>query len=368
MVNLISNLRTNFKFRYIFQAIFLFFSCYLLVNYLTGLVDDPVLKKGVALFAICLDVSMQFVILARGKKSWRKGKWSKGFSKYRVMALLLFLLYAIYVIFYAVLSAVGFFLVEVDQTEARITEIKNIQSDRRERLNEIAAEMDALTVQLKTEGMTGYGQNSKIITARMDALKAERQEFQQNNSESLTVKEKMIKSAVNSFEVLSNNLGIPPNRLKIFIFGIAVVMLQVIIVLTSWNGEVERRNPNRKFSPAVRKDKIPYGVGGKVLLESASPGNSSGTKSTGSGPKTLDNELFRFTEALFNDTKKLNGDPVVALKTGIPPERCAKYRQYLSSLRIGAKTAIFKTQGGSVANFPKGDLLDYIRSNVSEAG
>jgi len=252
MANIFDYLRTNFKFRYIFQAIFLFFSCYLLVNYLTGLVEDPAIKKGIAMFAICLDVAMQFVILARGKATWRKGNWSKGFIKYRVMAIILFSLYAVYVIFYAVLSAVGFFLVEVDKTEVKLTGFKTVQSDNRQRLNEIAAEMDALNLQLKTESKTGFGQNSKTIISRIDALKAERETIRQGKSKTLTVNEKLIKSAVNSFEVLSNNFGIPQNRLKILIFGISVVMLQVIIILTSWSGETKPKMHETKQNETKR--------------------------------------------------------------------------------------------------------------------
>ena len=339
-------LRAKFKYKYVFQAIFLFFSCYLLVNYLTGLIADPVLKKGVALFAICLDVSMQFVILARGKKSWRKGKWSKGFTKYRVMALLLFFLYGVYVIFYAVLSAVGFFLVEVDRSEAKIAEFKIVQSDNRQRLNEIAAEMDALTVQLKTEGGTGYGRNSKMITGRMDQLKAEREALCQSNGATSPVKAKLTQNPVNSFEILSQNLGIPQSRLKILIFGISVIMLQVIIILTSWSGEVARtdqtvikvREPEPESIEPISDQLIDY-------------------------PDQDQNELSQYVAALFTDTKKLNGDQTIAKKTGISPERCAIYRKHLSELIIGNKAVIRTKKGGSVSDFTKEELQDFIRNN-----
>lgn len=238
-MEIIDYLRVNFKVRYIFQAIFLFFSCYLLVNYLTGLVEDPVVKKGIAAFGICLDIAMQFVILARAKFNWRKGRWSKGFIKYRVISILLFFLYAVYVIFYAILSAVGFFLVEVDKKETVIAEIKITQSDNQQRLQEIADEIKALNLQLVTESRTGYGNNSKAIIARKDSLIAERERIKTSNLESLTIQEKVYQSAANSFHTLSSNMGIPSNILKILVFGISVIMLYVFIILTSW--EIEEK-------------------------------------------------------------------------------------------------------------------------------
>jgi hypothetical protein len=480
MTDILSLIRIHFKFKYIFQAIFLFFSAYLLVNYLTGLVEDPAIKKGVAFFAVSLDVAMQFVILARGKVSWVKGEWKKGLVKYRVMAIILFTLYAVYVIFYAILSAVGFFMVEVERTETKIAEFQNTQKDNRQRLKEIAAEMDALTVQLKTEGGTGYGQNSKTITARMDALKAERELINHNSGKNLSVRDKLIKSAVNSFDVLASNLGVKKNRLKLLIFGISVTMLQVIIILTSWSGETEKETKTdtesktnetlvntgkkvlsgstslvdsswssetekkTKTDTELKTNETQANTGREVLSGSTSlvdsswssemeketktdiesktketlinigkeilSGSTSLTESSWSGEaeketktdtelktnetvvntekkvlsgstslvdsflddspggesEVLKNEFIRFTEALFNDNRKLNGDPVVSQKTGIPLERCARYRQVLSSLRIGDKTAIFKTQGGSVSNYPKANLLEYLQTNAPE--
>jgi cytochrome c-type biogenesis protein CcmE len=441
MTDILNFIRINFKFKYILQAVFLFFSAYLLVNYLTGLVEDPSIKRGVAFFAVSLDVAMQFVILARGKVSWKKGSWAKGLIKYRVMAIILFILYAVYVIFYAILSAVGFFMVEVEKTETKITEFKDIQKENRQRLKEIAAEMDALVVQLKTEGGTGYGQNSKTITARMDALKAEREQINQNSGKTLAVKDKLIKGAVNSFDVLAGILGVKKNRLKLLIFGISVTMLQVIIILTSWSGEAEKEtktgtesktketlvNTGKEVlsgstSPAdsswsgeaeneaktdmesktnetlvntenevlsestslvdsswsgeaekdtktdtkLKTNEMLVNTGKEVLSGSTSLVDLSLNESPGCEPEVLKNEFIRFTEALFNDNRKLNGDPVVSQKTGIPLDQCARYRQVLSSLRIGDKTAIFKTQGGSVSNYPKADLLEYLQTNAPE--
>jgi hypothetical protein len=402
MMNILNFIKINFKFKYIFQAVFLFFSAYLLVNYLTGLVEDPAIKRGVAFFAVSLDVAMQFVILARGKASWKKGSWAKGLIKYRVIAIILFTLYAVYVIFYAILSAVGFFMVEVEKTETKITEFKDIQKENRQRLKEIAAEMDALAVQLKTEGGTGYGQNSKTITARMDALKAEREQINQKSGKTLAVKDKLIKGAVNSFDVLSGNLGVKKNRLKLLIFGISVTMLQVIIILTSWGGEAEKETKTdtelktketlvnigkevlsgstsltesswsgeaekkTKTDTELKTDETLVNIGKQVLSGSTSLVDSFLDDSPGGESEVLKNEFIRFTEALFNDNRKLNGDPVVSQKTGIPLERCARYRQVLSSLRIGDKTAIFKTQGGSVSNYPKVDLLEYLQTNAPE--
>jgi hypothetical protein len=289
MMEIIDFLRKYFKVRYIFQAIFLFFSCYLLVNYLTGLVDDPAVKKGIAAFGICLDVAMQFIILARAKFNWRKGSWSKkGFIKYRVTSLLLFILYAIYVIFYAVLSAVGFFLVEVDKKEATIAEMKTTQSDNQQRLQEIADEIKALNLQLVTESKTGYGSNSKAIIARKDNLIAERERIKSSNRESLTVQEKVYQSAANSFHTLSSNMGIPSNILKLMVFGISVIMLYVFIILTSWEIEEIHAVVSETVNETVNKTVNETDVETVGLAETQNRVETVNATETHETPKTIE--------------------------------------------------------------------------------
>lgn len=360
MIQIFQYLREHYQtiFRYILLSIFLYFSCYLLVNYMTGLVKNPDIKKGVSFFTVVLDVGMQVIILARAKQNWGAGSWKKGQWKRRMIALILFAFYAVYLIFFAILSAVGFFMVEVQKTEAEITAIQETQSDNRERLKEISDELKAWNIQLATEGKTGYGDNSKEIKEEIRKLKEERAKIETENRKSFTVRQEAVKSAVNSFEVLSKKLGVNRDNLETLVFGIAVIMLYVFIIILT-EGEFAKK-PASNQAATTGETLTGEMVSGKALLgDSPEP-----AEVLSDGPETAKKELLTFTEALFNDSRKLNGIQITSLKTGIPPERCNDYRKYLDELQINGVPVINKKQGGSIANFPKGELLEYIRQNV----
>lgn len=270
MIKTFQFLRDHYQaiIRYILLSIFLFFSCYLLVQYFTGLMNDPAVKTGAAVFVTILDIAMQIIVLARAKQYWSMGEWKRKQWKKKMIALFLFVFYAVYLIFYAILSAVGFFMVEVEKTTAEIQTIQETRTNNQSRIQTIDGELNALNIQLATEGKTGYGGNSKEITRRKEKLEAERAGLEAENRKSLTVKQETVKSAVNSFELLSSKLGVNQNNLETIIFGIAVISLYVFIILLT-EGDITRKPatntaPGETFTrepdpdPATDSEPIPH--------------------------------------------------------------------------------------------------------------
>lgn len=355
MIQIFQFLRNHYQsiIRYILLSIFLFFSCYLLVQYFTGLINNPVVKTGAAVFVTILDIAMQIIVLARAKQYWSAGEWKRNQWKKKMIALFLFSFYAVYLVFYAIMSAVGFFMVEVEKTTAEIVEIQETRTNNQSRIKTIDGELNALNIQLATEGKTGYGGNSKEIIKRKETLEAEREKLQAENRKSLTVKQETVKSAVNSFELLSRKLGVNQDNLETLVFGIAVISLYLFIILLT-EGDITKKPANNQRTATTTE---------KALLgDSPEP-----AEVLSDGPETAKKELLTFTEALFNDSRKLNGIQITSLKTGIPPERCNDYRKYLDELQINGVPVISRKQGGSIANFPKDELLEYIRYNAPES-
>jgi ribosomal protein S27AE len=193
--------------------------------------NDPAVKTGAAVFVTILDIAMQIIVLARAKQYWSIGAWKREQWKKKLIAFLLFAFYAVYLVFYAILSAVGFFMVEVEKTTAEIKTIQEVRTNNQSRIDTIDGELKALNVQLATEGKTGFGGNSRTIIERKEKLEAERVGLETANRKSLTVKQEAIKSAVNSFEVLSGKLGVKQENLETLVVGIAVIALYVFIIL-----------------------------------------------------------------------------------------------------------------------------------------
>jgi hypothetical protein len=433
----------------IIYSILLAFSCYMLINYLTDMVDGSDVERGIGLFAICLDLGAQYVFIT-ALTEWSRGKWKKGLYKYRITAIILIFIFGLYETCFAVPSSISFFLVQVDKKEKANQAVITQVTDNRDKLQDIKDELAALNVGLMAEAKTTIRQNGQSILDRKKELQKQRDEIEKGNSQNAQIIDKIASSAVNSFDVTAENFGIPKQRAKVLTFGIAIFLLRVLMILfcikikgeraaltalnetksksgqkpgtnetlsdtgkealsrstsladSSWSGEMEKETKNdteskmdetlvntekevlsrntsladsswsfevekeTKTDTELKTNETLINTEKEVLSRSTSPANSSLDDSPGSEPKVLKNEFIRFTEALFNDTRKLNGDPVVSQKTGIPLERCTRYRQVLSSLRIGDKTAIFKTQGGSVSNYPKADLLEYLQTNAPE--
>ena len=230
MLNTWQKIKPYITLTNIIYCILISFSCYMLINYLTDMVDGSDVKRGIGLFAICLDLGAQFVFIT-ALTEWNRGKWKKGLYKYRIAAVILLLIFGLYETCFAVPSSISFFLVQVDKKEKANQAIISQVTDNRDKLKDINDELAALNIGLAAEAKTGVRQYSQNIIERKKELQKQRDEIESGNGKTAKIIDNIALSAVNSFDVTADNFGIPKKRAKVFTFGIAIFLLRVLMIL-----------------------------------------------------------------------------------------------------------------------------------------
>lgn len=315
--------------------------------------DNVWFKIGAMLFGVILDIFMQWEY-AEGRQAGKRGieefkKWSaskkakQNYSAYWAWcfakAFFLFSFYLAYIFVWAMPSAIGFFAAEVSHKAEIRQKANTIYQAKQARLNQISGTLAALNAQLNTEAGTGYGRNSREVAERIDKLSEE----QKNLLESLENLPEVSENVSGTFAALEKVYGIPSGKLIMYLFGACVAMLYLGMVLTS--GAWDRKEANQPVEAPA-----PVAVTVEEPKEEPKP-----------EPTQEQKELVKFVEALFDTTRKnLNGDARVSERTGIPPERCAYYRDYLSRFTIRGKPAIDKRQGVSLPNYSKDTVIKHI--------
>jgi hypothetical protein len=218
----------HLKFKNIANILFLIISCFLIVYFLIQLTDNPYIKIGIAVFAVGLDIFMQYVLALARVRAKQKG--------HRFKAGILFICYALYVLVYAIPSAVGFFSVEISAQESVVNRAESVDTINRDRITQIGAIIENLNLQLEKEADTGYGARSKAIMDRIDKLSAEQRELQ--NKLSSKPKTNAPQSRL-AFRDLAKITGISERILMLIIFGISTAMLYVGLIITSWDITIE---------------------------------------------------------------------------------------------------------------------------------
>jgi predicted secreted protein len=325
------------QFKPIINGLFLTLSCFLIVYFLIHLTDNIFIKIGISVFAIALDVFMQYV-LGLGRACWSGQKFK---------ALILFLCYAVYVLIYAIPSAVGFFAVEIAAQEQSYAQTETLDRANQKRLTQIDQTIDSLNRQLAAESDTGYGSRSQAIIAELKKQNAERQKLQKTFQ---NVSEKSANVPKNVFRSLEDVFGVPENIIKVLLFGISTAMLYLGLILTSWNV-----SPDDSSAATVPKAARESASAQEIITQ---PVTAQHTQEPEPDP---DWEMIKFIEGLFDGIRRrLNGNQKISDLTGISPERCTVLRERLRELKINGQPAFTMAQGASVANFPKEVILSTI--------
>lgn len=234
------------KLKYIANGIFLALSIFLICYFLQALTNNIFIKIGICIFAIGIDIFMQYV-LALGRAHWRE-KW-----QHKIKAVILFLCYAIYVFAYAVPSAVAFFMVEINTSEKSVIETTAINDTNKARIIEIDALISSYNKQLAKEADTGYGTNSKEITMQINKLSIEREKLLTE----LKKPQKIINSSGEAFTALGKAINKPADFLKIIIFGISACFIYLALILTSWDINLPEAQKKKKLQiksmPKIKK-------------------------------------------------------------------------------------------------------------------
>lgn len=298
------------------NAIFLTLSCFLIVYFLTQLTDSPLIKVGVAIFAIGLDIFLQY-ILALGRACWRERQRSR--------ALMFFICYIVYACVYAGPSAIGFFAVEINAQEMIVTKTETADRMNRNRITQIDRTLNALNKQLETEASTGYGSRSRAIMAKVDELTREREKLQESLANDPKSSGEIPK---NVFRSLAEVFRIPENILKILIFGTSVAMLYLGLILTSW--DIKTGEPEEPTVTGQVVNSLPEETATEAEYQSNIDASTQ--------------ELLKFIGAMYqpNGSNTLYGDSVISKNIGMPLQKCAKYKKLLSKINVNGKPLVVR--------------------------
>jgi hypothetical protein len=336
------------------NLVFLSISIFLSTYFMVQLTDNPFIRAGIAVFAIGLEAAMQYV-LALGKAYFKRCRWAK------LQALILFTCYAVYILIYNIPSAIGFFVMEIDTQEQAAAKVEMVETINRQRLEQIDKTINNLNRQLAWEADTGYGARSKAIMEQLDKLSVEQLKLQKSFSETSGKTSKTLKVQKNVFGSLEKVLKVPANLLKVVIFGTSIAMLCLILIITSWDVEIDTDMAGK---PAVQRE-VAMDMNRDTAKEEAavmamvnmSDAVDAASQEASAEPGDKDKaELITYVQAAVRDTGRLNGNERIAEQTGLSLEKCDKFKEWL--IRQGL---IRKGQGASVANFPKKVILEKVQ-------
>jgi hypothetical protein len=383
------------KAKLFLNMIALTISCLVVAHFFASFATSPFQKLVLATVGIFIDVVAQF-ILALSKLRWRQKQY--------LAAAFLFSQYLVYILAFAIPSSIGYCATGLTVQEQAESKDKYAQTLAKTRLGQIDAEIKVLNLQLEAEAQSGYGERSQQLLGRIDELSAEQQSWQQSLLKSMaeTFKSSQ-KSSGKVAQTLSRVYQLPENVLLQVLFSIATWMVYLTLILTSWDLAKSEKS-TADLEPLERPGEVSNQVldvrtnVSKKLPESFPESmNVSRPESELSGQldehfKTLEvrkvrkadrktspmianeaetwekssEELLSFVAAAIRDSGSLNGVQKVAEKTGLPLEKCLKYRAGLDELQIDGKPIISKARGGSASNFPKEVILNYLRGGGLE--
>lgn len=227
---------TERAFKNIINLTFLTLSSFLIVYFLIQLTPNPIIKIGISVFAVILEVFMQY-LLSTGRVRWRE--------KLRLRACVLFSLYGLYILAYAIPSATGFFMVEIKAQEETSARAEIVENTDQQRLTQISSTIHNLNAQLLTESKSGYGRRSQLIMDEIKRLTVEQRSIQ-IHFESARPAQKTIPKDL--FKVMGDVFRIPGNVLKLLIFSISVLMVYTGLIMTSWDLSFAT-NENEELEP-----------------------------------------------------------------------------------------------------------------------
>jgi hypothetical protein len=341
------------------NLIFLSISIFLSTYFMVQLTDNYYIRVGIAVFAIGLEAAMQYV-LALGKAYFKRYGWAK------LQAMILFVCYALYILIYNIPLAIGFFATEIDTQEQAAAKVEMVDTINRQKLLQINQTIDNLNRQLAAESKTGYGARSKAIMEQLDKLSVEQFKLQKSFSETSGQTSKTLKVQKNVFGSLGKVLGVPANFLKVVIFGTSIAMLCLILIITSWDIKIDTDTVSKPVAATRREaaaatadpveDKssaVMADISDVVDMADTAGQEAPLTESTDKGKR----ELITYVNAAIRGTGKLNGNERVAEQTGIPLEKCDRFKGWLIEQEL-----VKKGQGASAANFPKSVILEKVQA------
>ena len=341
-------------------------------TYIFAQMADIFLVQGLFFVLIAFYEIIMQDVLGVGLIFIKQGKW-------RVLPGILCILFYIagYVGIYAVPTAMGVFLLFIDQQSVR-AEITQAEYDIRKRILDLDLEsFETYNLHMKTEAQTGYGRRSEKITEEQNKL---RESLAVSLEKFKEISKERTKVSIDVFESLSETFKpikeVSSTTIKLVMFLVIFFGMYVGLIVTheefGFNMQDEKNAKDESFN--IESSKIPEKLRNKACQSSS----KSSDEKFQSSPESFDGKLQsspgsfekpqseweRFVRASIRESGNLNSAKRVSMLTGIPIERCLEYRKRLEAMRIGGEPVVETTQGVSRAKFEKEVILERVRGAI----
>lgn len=302
-----------------------------------------------------------------------------------------------YVGIYAVPTAMGVFLLHIDQQSIK-AEITQTEYELQKRILDLDLEsLENYNLQMRAESKTGYGKQSEKVTAEQnklrEGLEARLEKFRNISKE----KEKVsVDVFISISETVKPIMDISPTTIKFIMFMTLFFGIYLGLIFThpefglkdgGEEGNEECKEKEDDKTSATKKNKPSRKLRDKTSQEEESFAESSGQSSSESSevmtPKVSvsektsleglpritkvpkpQSEWERFVRASIRESGNLNSAKRVSMLTGIPLDRCLDYRKRLEAMTIGGELVVETTQGVSRAKFEKEVILERVREAI----
>lgn len=347
--------------------------------YIFAQMADIFLVQGLFFVLIAFYEIVMQDVLGVGLIFIKQGKW-------RVLPGILCILFYIagYVGIYAVPTAMGVFLLFIDQQNVK-AEVTQAEYDIQKRILDLDLEsFETYNLQMKTEAQTGYGRRSEKITEEQNKL---RESLAVSLEKFKEISKERTKVSIDVFESLSETFKpikeVSSTTIKLVMFLVIFFGMYVGLIVTheefGFNMQDEKNAKDESFN--IESSKVPEKLHNKACQTSPESSNGkfqsssetltpkvSGLQKTSleGSPKLKavprpQSEWERFVQNSIRESGNLNSAKRVSMLTGIPIDRCLEYRKRLEAMTIGGEPVVETTQGVSRAKFEKEVILERVR-------
>jgi len=284
---------------------------------------NPTYQIILGVIAVIIELTAMIAFL-KAKLFWKQIRY--------FVAILLFCFYGLY-IFVAVNSAIGFYSMELNQSNVVYKENKKVSKLDEDTYTENKKQIEMYQIQYRKE-TNRYGNNSKQLEINIQNLQKEQEKLKETLKKESKTLQKVPK---NVFKHLKKIYKKPESTLQTYLFSIIVFVIFVGQILTSPNLSDNKANNNK-------------------------------TNNNDSQLSDFQKRLLLFLDGLYKgrNGEGLNGVKVVSEKTGIPEDECKELRDYLAGLKIENDVdinAITVSQGVVSKNYSKKEIVDYITTH-----
>lgn len=327
MIRATKNYFRNMTLRRVTNTIFLTLSICLSVYFLWFNCDELIGRSITTMCAVFFEIGMKYNLsYARSifKAGWRLG-WTG--THLIIGSLVLFAFYGGYMV-YNIATMAGFFISATVKQDQVVVQAKALENQKMIQLQQLNEEINVLIKALDVEVETTYRTKSEELNQKIEKKKAEREKLLSEMN--LTKEDKVIEK--NPSRAVAEALGIPLGTMLAWIYGFFAAGICLILIITSEdlpNEKLEEVQPlqKEKIIPLIEKEK---------------------------------QDLLMYLNAAIRDTGKLNGNQRIMEETGLPFDKCQKFREWLTNLKIDGIPAVTIRQGGGKTNIPKQKLLKLI--------